>query len=677
MQTFFVAKMTKMADSKLEVDTGRILIVDDSPESLRVLSQILRARGHEVYPAKQGELAIKAAQAAPPELILLDVVMPGMDGYEVCRQLKEDGRLVHIPVIFISGRTDSVDKVKGFSLGAVDFVTKPFAAEEVLARVDTHLKVHRYQLALSAEIEERKRVELALREAEAVARKAAEIADLRFFDAMDSMPDMVRLYDSDDRVIYQNIVARQQSLNLIGHDVLGVTFEEFHRALLSRGLLTEAVGREEEWLKDCMQRHRNPPGVSRMQVIDTTNRWHEMRELRTPDGGTLVITVDITESVEREEQLRQAQKMEAVGQLTAGVAHDFNNLLLVISGNAELLADELGAEHSRLSALMRAARRGAELTQRLLAFSRKQVLRPETLNANELIADITDLLRRTLGEHIDIETNTAAELWNCEVDSAQLENALINLAINARDAMPSGGKLTMETANAPLDDQDLAAQADINPGQYVMLGVTDTGCGVSPKNLKHVFEPFFTTKPVGSGSGLGLSMVYGFIKQSKGHVSIDSEEGKGTTIKLYLPRSVETETVKSKQAREDVPGARGETVLLVEDDADVRDFTVFLLSGLGYRTIEAANGAEALELLKTADDVNLLVTDVVLSGGMNGSELAAEAKRRLPGTRVLFMSGYTENALGEQSRLDADAEFLQKPFNRDDFARALRRLLDS
>ncbi len=667
----------EMADSLFEFETGRILIVDDSPDNLRVLSQILRARGHDVYPAKRGELAIRAAQATLPELVLLDVVMPGMDGYEVCRRLKEDDRLVHVPVIFISGKTESIDKVMGFSMGAVDFVTKPFSAEEVIARVDTHLKLYQYQVALSAEIEERKRVEQALREAEAVARKAAEIADLRFFDAMDSTPDMVRLYDSDDRVIYQNVVARQRSLDLLGHDFLGATFEEFHRALLSRGFLTQAVGREEEWLKRCMQRHSKPPSVTRVQVSDVTSHWHEIRELRTPDGGTLVITVDITESVQREEQLRQAQKMEAVGQLTAGVAHDFNNLLTVISGNAGLLADQLGAEHSRLNALTRAARRGAELTQRLLAFSRKQVLRPESLNANNLLADTTDLLGRTLGEHIEIETVTAASLWNCEVDSAQLENALINLAINARDAMPDGGKLTMETANTRLDEHYAAAQADVSPGQYVMLAITDSGCGMSPENLKHVFEPFFTTKPLGSGSGLGLSMVYGFVKQSGGHISIYSEEGDGTTIKLYLPRSSEVEAAKPKQALDDVPTAHGETVLLVEDDEDVRDFTVFLLTGLGYRTIEAATGAAALEQLETAHDVDLLVTDVVLAGGMNGRELATEAKRRLPRTKVLYMSGYTENAIVHQGRLDSDAEFLQKPFDREDFARALRRVLDS
>jgi CheY-like chemotaxis protein len=311
-----------------------------------------------------------------------------------------------------------------------------------------------------------------------------------------------------------------------------------------------------------------------------------------------------------------------------------------------------------------------------LAFSRKQVLSPEIINANSLIANITGLLSRTLEEHIDIETVTAAGLWNCEVDPAQLENALLNLAINARDAMPDGGKLTIETANARLDDYYAAAQAEVTPGQYVMLAITDTGSGMPPEVREHAFEPFFTTKPVGAGSGLGLSMIYGFVKQSSGHVTIYSEEGEGTTIKLYLPRSTETEVAERKPETDEVPVARGETVLVVEDDPELRTLEVTLLRNLGYQVMEARTGVAALEQLGSTTRVNLLLTDVVLPGGMNGRELATEAERRAPGLQVLFMSGYTEDAIVHHGRLDADAELLQKPFRRADLARAVRSVLD-
>jgi CheY-like chemotaxis protein len=358
------------------------------------------------------------------------------------------------------------------------------------------------------------------------------------------------------------------------------------------------------------------------------------------------------------------------------VAHDFNNMLAVIWGNAELIQDELGKDNPRLAAVFRAAERGSDLTQHLLAFSRIQVLRPEIINANNLISDTTGLLRRTLEEHIEVETVTAAGLWNCEVDPAQLENALVNLALNARDAMSEGGKLTIETANARLDDDYAAAQGDLTPGQYVMVAVTDTGIGMSPEIRSRIFEPFFTTKAVGDGSGLGLSMVYGFVKQSGGHVAVYSEEGEGTTIKLYLPRSTGTVAVERAPESDEVPVARGETVLVVEDDPEVRSLAVSLLSNLGYKVMEAATGMAALERLEAATGVDLLLTDVVMPGGMNGRELATEVVRRNPEIKVLYMSGYTENAIAHHGRLDADAELLQKPFRGGDLARAVRRIFD-
>ena len=505
-------------------------------------------------------------------------------------------------------------------------------------------------------------------------RKQAEESSRQLIAAINTMNECVTFYDADDRLVFSN--ERHRVLNSAVPETLvpGSTFENHMKDMLARDPVPEARGSEDEWLRERLDRHHKPRGP--FELLRQDGIWLLVHEQRLPDGGTITLATDITERKTVEEQLRQAQKMEAVGQLTAGVAHDFNNMLAVILGNAELLEHELGKENPQLTSLLRATKRGADLTQHLLAFSRRQALNPKVINANDLIADITGLLRRILEEHIDIEAVTGAGLWNCEVDPAQLENTLVNLAINARDAMSDGGKLTIETANARLDDDHAAAQAEVRPGQYVMLAITDNGSGMPPEVREHVFEPFFTTKAVGAGSGLGLSMVYGFVKQSGGHVTIYSEQGEGTTIKLYLPRSTETETAKLIPATDQVPVARGETVLVVEDDPEVRTLVVSLLSSLGYQIMEAATGAAALEQLGSTTRVNLLLTDVMLAGGMNGRELATEVERRAPGIQVLYMSGYTENAIVHHGRLDADAELLQKPFRRADLARAVRKALD-
>ncbi|HZA67803.1 MAG TPA: response regulator, partial [Geminicoccaceae bacterium] len=380
------------------------------------------------------------------------------------------------------------------------------------------------------------------------------------------------------------------------------------------------------------------------------------------------------------------QKVEAIGQLTGGVAHDFNNLLTIIIGNLETLQRQLARgdlDPARLDRAaenaLRGAQRAAALTQRLLAFSRRQPLSPRPIDANKLISHMSELLRRTLGEAIAVETVLGGGLWRTHADPNELESAILNLAINGRDAMPAGGKLTIETANVYLDERYAARHAEVAPGQYVVVAITDTGTGMSMEVLAQAFEPFFTTKEVGQGTGLGLSQVYGFVKQSGGHVKIYSEPDQGTTVKVYLPRLLAEEDESETADRLETASVddRTQTVLVVEDDDDVRAHSVEVLNELGYRVLEAPNAQAALEIMGRQPEVALLFTDVGLPGGMNGRQLAEEALRRCPGLQVLYTTGYARNAIIHDGRLDAGVELITKPFSYARLAAKLRDLLDA
>jgi signal transduction histidine kinase/CheY-like chemotaxis protein len=384
-----------------------------------------------------------------------------------------------------------------------------------------------------------------------------------------------------------------------------------------------------------------------------------------------------------ESQVRQAQKMEAVGQLTGGVAHDFNNILTVITGTIEILADAV-KDRPHLAQITNlisaAAARGADLTQHLLAFARRQPLQPRSTDINALVIDAAGLLRPTLGEQIEIESMLSPNSAPALIDPSQLSTAILNLALNARDAMPNGGKLTLETRNVVLDDDYAGMNNDVKPGNYVMIAVSDTGTGIPTNLLEKVFEPFFTTKDVGKGSGLGLSMVYGFVKQSNGHIKIYSEEGHGTTVKLYLPQAAGIASVADVLVAE--PGISGfergdKSILVVEDDALVREYVVTQINSLGYNTLAASNAAGALAIINGPDRIDLLFTDVIIPGGLNGRQLATEALTRRPGLKVLYTSGYTENAIVHHGRLDAGVLLLPKPYLSSDLARMIQTALTS
>ena len=414
--------------------------------------------------------------------------------------------------------------------------------------------------------------------------------------------------------------------------------------------------------------------------ITVEGHWSLVRDDEGEPRSILAINTDITEKLLVAEQFEQAQRLESVGQLTGGVAHDFNNLLTVILGNTELLLEALPAE-SRLRMLTdmtrTAAIKGAELTHRLLAFARRQALQPKPTDVDRLLREMDGLLRRTLREDIDIELTLAAGGWLAMIDPSQIESAIINLCINARDAMPKGGKLTVETSTARLADDYVAGNPSATPGDYVMVAISDTGVGIAPENIDRVFDPFFTTKEFGKGTGLGLSMVYGFIKQSNGHVKVYSELGQGTTIKMYLPRALdEPSAVVSPVESATVLGGH-ERLLVVEDDALVRQSAEIMLRDLGYDVTAVANGPAALDMLRERPDFDLLFTDIVMPGGMNGRQLADRALEMVPGLKVLFTSGYTENAIVHHGRLDAGLRFLGKAYRRQELARKIREALDN
>lgn len=414
--------------------------------------------------------------------------------------------------------------------------------------------------------------------------------------------------------------------------------------------------------------------------VTVIDRGFIIRDERGRPVRMLGSMVDVSERRELDERLRQAQKLEAVGQLTGGVAHDFNNLLTVILGNAELLTEALAGQ-SRLRPLAEmtasAAQRGAELTSRLLAFARRQPLEPRVVDLNRLVAGMDGLLRRTLPEDIDLEVVRGGGLWTTEVDPGQVEVALLNLVINGRDAMARGGRLTVETGNVSLDSSYALVHPEVAPGQYVMISVSDTGHGMSRAVAERAFEPFFTTKQSGKGSGLGLSMVYGFVRQSGGHAKIYSEPGQGTTVRLYFPRATSTGAAVAPSQREPDIAGGSEHVLVVEDDELVREHVVMQLRDLGYRVTGVDSGLHALEVLRGTPDIALLFTDVVMPGGMNGRELAQAARLMRPELPVLFTSGYTENAIVHHGRLDRGVYLLSKPYRRQELAAKVRQVLDA
>jgi PAS domain S-box-containing protein len=533
------------------------------------------------------------------------------------------------------------------------------------------------------EVERRRRLEDELRSInveleDRVQQRTAEVGRAsKLLDAVvENIPDMVLLKEPSGEGF------RYLLINAAGEKLLGRSRDRIVGRIETDLFPAEESAQIVEANKRVAASGEPQVLTDRILTTASGTRTVETRMVPITNGKgetTLILAIvrDVSEAKRREEQVRQLQRMDAIGRLTGGVAHDFNNLLAIIHGNSELVRDRLeaGTDLAEMTDdVIGAAARGAELVKRLLAFARMQHLEPASVDLGERIPNVIGLLQRALGENVQLQVRMAEELWPAIIDPTQVDDALLNLAINSRDAMPDGGTLTIETQNVHLDEDYAAHHVEVAPGDYVMLAVSDTGTGMEPEVLARAFDPFFTTKEEGQGTGLGLSQVFGWVKQSGGHIKIYSEVGHGTTIKLYLPRAVEEGAVAPAPA-EPVPPGGDETILVVEDNANVRKTVVRQLHDLGYRSVEADSGASALKLVAEGLSFDLLLTDVVMPGGMTGYQLADQLRRARPDTRVLFTSGYTELARSADQLSRRDS-LLSKPYRKQDLGRAVRRALD-
>lgn len=661
---------------------ANILVVDDDTKSLFASSEILKELGENVVEARSGSEALRCVLRDEFAVILLDVHMPDLDGYETAALIRGREKTKHIPIIFLSAINKDADHIyRGYALGAVDYVFKPINPVILKSKIAVFVDLYKKneEVRRQAEAErllqlENLRVRAEKNEAERALRRVEEQQAV----IIRSLP--VALYTAEFEAGFSGPRFLSERIsNLIGFPAQ--QFVEDPDLWASR-IHPSDRDRVLAQIADLAM-DGNLATEYRWQCADGTERFFlDQGVLVRDEAGIpreiLGTCLDITERKNMEQQLFQAQKMEAVGQLTGGIAHDFNNMLTVVIGNLDLLGRALskegGKNHDRVQMALSGAKSCADLTRRLLAFASRQRLQPTAIDLSQMIGGMVQLLNQTLGETIAIDLQIKSGIGTAIADPAQVESAIMNLAINARDAMQGGGQLTIEAANARLDDDYAAQNPGAVAGEYVMLAISDTGTGMPPEVMARALDPFFTTKAPGQGTGLGLSMVYGFVRQSGGHMNIESEVGRGTTIRMYLPRTDQIAATAEPPPGSgdlDISGA-GKVVLIAEDDPGVRAIAVSQLQELGYRVIEAEDGPAALNALKEQASVDLLLTDMVMPGGMSGLDLAREASARRPGLKVLYTSGYSTNFVAPGA---LPGVLLQKPFRSEDLARELSRAL--
>ncbi len=699
----------------------RILIVEDSATQAERLRAVLEEAEYEVIVAYDAESALPKIDTSL-DLVISDIMMPGLSGYELCKRIKAGIHGRNLPVMLLSTLGDPMDIISGLECGADNFLTKPYAAQQLLERVQTVLESRRIRangkLRVGVEVmflgrsftinsDKEQIIDLLMSTFEDIVRtnrdlqkNRAELAAAKL-EIEDYAQGLERRVEERTRQLAEqkHLLAQAQSMAHVGNwrvrlpsrdcewsdemyaihgldrnfeltiETLATTIHADDRARVD-ALVADSIRNQLPY--QIEYRIVRPNGEVRFC-------WAEAFWERNTEGGITNLVgycQDITEKKALTQQLHQSQKMEVVGQLTGGIAHDFNNLLTVVISNLDMIlaGGSVNAENRELAeAALSASLRGAELTRQLLAFSRKQRLERKTVDPNELIERTVGMLKRAIPGDVELRTQLSSDLWASDIDPSQLESAITNLVVNARDAMPKGGAIIVETANVILDAAYAAANEEVSAGDYAMIAVSDTGLGIPAELLSRVFEPFFTTKEVGKGTGLGLSMVYGFMKQSGGHVKIYSEPGRGTVVRLYLPRSANAASAAPSTAKTEELLTGHETILIVEDDDAVRRAAVQQLRELGYNVLEAENARAALTILQR-ERVNLLFTDVTMPGGVSGPDLAVRATEKDPDLKVLMTSGFTQATM-QGDELGGRFELLSKPYRRQELAQRVHRVL--
>jgi PAS domain S-box-containing protein len=681
-----------------------VLIVDDHAENLYMLRVLLEAHGFQVEEARDGAEALGKARYHPPDLVISDLLMPVLDGYAFLRQWRADDRLKRIPfIVYTATYTSPGDERLGLDLGADAFIVKPVEPDHLMEQVRTVLAKRRrggpaaapaagvgeevllkdYNEVLVRKLEkkamEAERTNHELRRQIAERRRAEDRlreSEERFRATFEQTAVGIVHVDADGRFVWVN----EKFCGMTGYErdeLLHLTFLDLtapeDRAASDAARQAMLAGRQTVYSAE--KRYRRKDGSLFWGNVVTTLLKNDAAGSKHFAG----VVLDITDRRTLEDQLRQSQKMEAIGRLAGGVAHDFNNLLTIIFGYSEMLLEvpDVGDRERRaVRAIREATERATALTRQLLGFSRQALLQPQVLDLNAVVTDIGKMLRRLIGEDIQLTTVLDPNLSRVKVDPGQLDQVLLNLAVNARDAMPQGGRLTIETSNVSLSADYAASHLDCKPGPHVMLAMTDTGIGMSPDVLGRIFEPFYTTKGVDKGTGLGLSMVFGIVRQSDGWIHVYSEPGHGTTFRIFFP--VATGEAVAATAPPPRAAAHGnETILLVEDDAGVRALATRGLQIHGYTVMAAQNGQDALKIVDAHHGpLDLVLTDVVMPD-VSGPELAKILRVRAPHLKVLFMSGYTDDAVIRHGFLDADVAFIQKPYTPLGLAQRVRHVLDS